>query len=136
MKKITIVLAAAVLAMTACGGKAAAEKAYGELLDSTTQSIKAVSADLKAAKDTTSVAAALDKFVDTMTTMKIQAEELDKKYNMRVKGEEMPAALKGKRDEFMKAIEEFTQKDLMSIGKYANDPKVKKALERMRNLRG
>lgn len=136
MKKITIVLAAAVLAMTACGGKAAAEKAYGELLDSTTQSIKAVSADLKAAKDTTLVAAALDKFVDAMTTMKIQAEELDKKYNMRVKGEEMPAALKGKRDEFMKAIEEFTQKDLMSIGKYANDPKVKKALERMRNLRG
>lgn len=136
MKKITIIIAAAALVMAACGGKAAAEKAYGELFDSTTQSIKAVSADLKAAKDGKAVAAALNKFVDTMTAMKTKADELDKKYNMRFKGEEMPLAFKAKNDEFMKAIEEFTKTDLMSIAKYASDPEVKKALERMQNLKG
>lgn len=136
MKKTGMAILVAAMVLVACGGKAAAIKAYGDLFDSATKSIKEISAALKEAKDGKAVASALNKFVDTMMDVKKRGEELDKKYNMKTKGEEMPPELKAKSEEFMKAINDLTRNDMSAVMKFASAPEVKEALKRMQELKG
>lgn len=136
MKKTGILIAAAVFVVAACGGKAAAVKAYGELFDSATKSVKEISVAMKEAKDGKAVAAALNKFVDTMTDVKKRGDELEKKFNMKSSKEEMPPELKAKSEEFMKAINELTKNDMSAVMKFAANPEVKEALKRMQELKG
>ena len=136
MKKTGMVVVAAVFMLAACGGKNAAVKDFGELFDGATKDLTAIGEDLKGAKDSKEVAAALNKVYDTMVAMKSKGEELEKKHGMRAKGE-MPAELKVKSEAFQAAVKGvFSDALVNAVKKHGSKPEVMEALNKIKSLKG
>jgi len=136
MKKSAIFVIAAAFAFAACGGKAAAAKAVGDLFDNTTSEINAISAELKKADDAKEVAAGLNKFYDTMSGMKAKMEELEKTHGGSMKGD-MPAELKTKMENFQSAAKNLMSGDAMKVmAKFGKSPEVMAAVKKLQSLKG
>lgn len=136
MKKTGMVVVAAVFMLAACGGKNAAVKDFGELFDGATKDLTAIGEDLKGAKDSKEVAAALNKVYDTMVAMKSKGEELEKKHGMRAKGE-MPEELKAKSEAFQAAVKGvFSDALVNAVKKHGSKPEVMEALNKIKSLKG
>ena len=132
MKKTGLAIVAAALVFVACGGRAAAMKEYAAAFDQATKTINEVSTDLKAAKDGKAVAAALNKFNDAMVAMKTQGDALDKKHNLKMKGDEIPAELKPQFDAFMAAVKAMQEGPMTEAMKeHGAAPEVAEALKKI-----
>ncbi|MFO1471113.1 MAG: hypothetical protein U1F27_08765 [Turneriella sp.] len=134
MKKTGLAIVAAALVFAACGGRAAALKEYGEAMDNATKKVTEVSAELKEAKDGKAVAAAINKFADAMNEMKAKGDALDKKHNLKMKGDEVPAELKPKLDAFMAASKALGDQMPEALKNYAADADVAAALKKMQEV--
>lgn len=135
MKKTGLVIVAAAFVLAACGGKAAAMKEYGEVFDASTKKINEVAADLTAAKDGKAVGDALNKFHDAMVDMKTRGEALDKKHNLKMKGDEVPPELKGKFETFQAAVKALTEGPMVEAMKHhAAAPEVAEALKKIQAM--
>jgi hypothetical protein len=136
MKKVGLVLVVAAFAFTACGGKAKALKELGELIDSSTTKISEVSSDFTAAKDGKAVAGALDKFTAAMLEMKNKSEEIEKKYNFKTKGDEVPAELKTRVASFEAAVKAMTEGPMMTAMKeHGATPEVQEAVKKLQDIK-
>jgi hypothetical protein len=136
MKKTGMAVVAAVFMLAACGGKNAAVKDFGDLFDGATKDLTAIGNDLKEAKDSKEVAAALNKVYDIMTAMKAKGEELEKKHGMRAKGE-MPEELKAKSEAFQDAVKGvFSESLVNAVKKHGSKPEVMEALNKIKSLKG
>lgn len=132
MKKTGLAIVAAALVFAACGGRAAAMKEYAAAFETATKKINEVSADLKAAKDGKGVADALNKFNDAMVAMKTQGDALDKKHNLKMKGDEIPAELKPQFDAFMAAVKAMQEGPMTEAMKaHGAEPEVAEALKKI-----
>lgn len=134
MKKTGLLVVAAAFAFAACGGRAAALKEYGEVFDAATKKVTEVSAELKDAKDGKAVAASINKFSDTINEMKVKGDALEKKHNLKTKGEEMPAELKPKFEAFMAASKALGEAMPEALKKYATDADVEAAIKKLQEV--
>lgn len=134
MKKTGLLIVAAAFTFAACGGRAAAMKEYGEAFDVATKKVTEVSAELKDAKDGKAVAAAITKFADAINEMKVKGDALDKKHNLKMKGDEIPAELKPKFDAFMAASKALGEAMPDALKNYAGDADVAAALKKMQEV--
>lgn len=135
MKKAGFLVVAAAFAVVACGGRAAALKEYGEAMDNATKKVNEVAQDLKAAKDGKAVAAGINKFADAMLEMKQKGDALDKKHNLKMKGDEVPPELKPKLDAFMAAAKSLGETVMPEALKdHAGDADVQAAIKRMQEV--
>lgn len=134
MKKTGLLVVAAAFTFAACGGRAAAMKEYGEAFDAATKKVTEVSADLKEAKDGKAVAAAINKFSDAMNEMKTKSDALDKKHNLKMKGDEVPAELKPKFEAFMAASKALGEQMPEALKKYASDADVEAAMKKLQEV--
>lgn len=132
MKKTGLLIVAAAFTFAACGGRATALKEYGDTMDAATKKVNEITAELKDAKDGKAVAAGITKFANAMQEMKEKGDALDKKHNLKMKGDEMPAELKPKFDALMAASKALSEGPLTeALKKYSTDPDVEAALKKL-----
>jgi len=130
MKKISILILMASLAIACGGNKNAAVTDYGAVLTEMTEKIKSINAELKAAKDAKAAAKGIENFAAFISEMKGKKDVLDKKYPEFAK--EMPAELKGKNEELDKAGKELAQSGIMEVmKKYATAPEMQEAMKKL-----
>lgn len=135
MKKTGMAIVAAVFMFAACGGKAAAEKEFGQLFDDGTKSLNDLGKTFAEAKDAKAVAAAVEKFVALIEDFKAKGDALEKKHGISAKGE-MPAALKAKAETFQKAAAELGKGPMgEAMKKFASSPEVQASIKKLQALR-
>jgi hydrogenase maturation factor HypE len=134
MKKLVLfaTIGLFLIGMTACGGGgkyADAKEAMQDMVDL----MDNLAADMEKADDAKSVAAVLNKYGDKLQALKPRMEEIEKKYPelKDLKPEELPEELKGMKEK----VEAAAAKMMGAMGKvmkYASDPEVMKAAEKIK----
>lgn len=131
MKKIAIVMIAAALVLTACGG---AEKAFRDVYVTAAKDLNALNETLKAAKTDKEAAEGIEKFVTIVKDAKAKTDALEKKHGF--KPGEIPASILTESKALEAAGEKLGKEGLTEVmKKFANSPLVQKAAASLGSLK-